>query len=291
LKSLDRFLTGKDCESTLSKEFALEWLSPQPYQKSVTIGHSIQVLQQLADYMNRNGFTAYRIPNDLIPKHTHEHTPYIFTYEEIERFLKSVDTLPDCPNSPRRSLIFPLFFRTLCFCGLRASEAIMLKVDDIDFENGVLTIKNTKSHNDRIIPLNEQLKEQYSNYKSKMGFNGEPSEYFFPAPDGGYFHIFSLRNTFRKCLREAGIPYRGKDKGPRMHDLRHTFAVHSMQKLTSGGQDPNSVLPILATYLGHKSYKGTSRYLHLAAESYPEVIKKSETIFGNIMPTENNVYG
>ena len=111
-------------------------------------------------------------------------------------------------------------------------------------------------------------------------------EYFFPAPDGYRYSLSTMDSTFRGILYKAGIPYRGKGKGPRLHDLRHTFCVHSLQKLTANGQDPYAVLPILMTYVGHRSTHATSQYIHLSAESYPALLKRSEELFGKLIPTE-----
>ena len=79
LKSFDTFLLGKDCKNSLSKEIMLEWIAPKAHQKSTTIEHRIYIMQGLADFLNRNGFHAYRIPYELIPRKTHDFVPYVFT--------------------------------------------------------------------------------------------------------------------------------------------------------------------------------------------------------------------
>lgn len=287
LKSFDRFLVDRDCKNSLSKEIMIEWVEPKPHQKATTIEHNIHIMQRLADFLNRNGFPAYRVPSELIPRKTHDFTPYIFTYDEISRILSVIDGFRYNPRSPKRHIVYPLLFRVLCFCGLRVSEALNLKVKDIDFENGQFLLLNTKTYRDRLIPLDDNLKERFLLHKKQMNFvMGE--EYFFPSPDGFRYSVATMDTRFRGILYEAGIPYRGKSKGPRLHDLRHTFCVHSLQKLTANGQDPYAVLPILMTYLGHKSITATSRYIHLSAESYPALLKQSEALFGNLIPLEDD---
>ncbi len=285
LLSFDRFLLDKDCKESLSKEIMLEWVEPKAHQKSATIEHNIQIMQRLADFMNRNKFPTYRLSNELIPMRTHDFTPYIFTYDEIARIIAVFDGFKYNKISPKRHIVYPLLIRVLSFCGLRASEALNLKVKDVDFENGSFILRNTKTYQDRIIPLDENLKQRFISYKEQMGFRtGE--DYFFTAPDGFRYSIATIDTTFRNALYEAGIPYRGKGKGPRLHDLRHTFCVHSLQKLTESGQDPNAVLPVLMTYLGHKSVSATGRYVHLSAESYPALLKQTEALFSSLIPTE-----
>ena len=85
-------------------------------------------------------------------------------------------------------------------------------------------------------------------------------------------------------LFRSGILYGGKGYGPRLHDLRHTFAVHTLQKWVETGEDLNSMLPVLSVYMGHKSLKATSRYLRLTAEVYPNVIRQVETTCSYVIP-------
>ena len=287
LKSFDTFLLDKDCKDSLPKDLMLEWVNPKKHLKATTIEHNIHVMQRLSDFLNRNGFPAYRVPSELIPRKTHDFTPYIFTYDEISRILAVVDSFQYNSRSPKRHIVYPLLYRVLCFCGLRISEALDLKVGDVNFEDGYFILQNTKTYLDRIIPLDNNLTERFSLYKEQMGFTTR-DQYFFPAPDGLRYSVATMDTTFREILYKAGIPYRGKGKGPRLHDLRHTFCVHSLQKLTAHGQDPYAALPILMTYLGHRSTAATSRYVHLSVESYPSMIKRSEALFGDLIPLEDD---
>lgn len=285
LKSFDACLLEKDCKNSLSKELMLEWIAPKAHQKSATIEHRIHIMQRLADFLNRNGFPAYRIPSELIPQRTHDFVPYIFTYDEISRILAVVDGFSFNKITPKRHIVYPLLYRVLCFCGLRISEALNLKVGDVNFDDGYFLLRNTKTNLDRVIPLDDNLRTRFLVYKEEMCFLVK-DEYFFPAPDGSRYSCATMDTTFRDILFKAGIPYRGRGKGPRLHDLRHTFCVHSLQKLTAHGADPYAVLPLLMTYMGHRSVQATSQYIHLSAESYPTLLKNSETLFGNLIPLE-----
>lgn len=285
LQSFDKFLLNKDCKTSLPKEIVLQWIERKPHQKAETLRCNIRTMRVLADFLNRNGIPAYRVPQELIPRKTHDFAPYIFTYDEIERILTVIDGFRYNKISPKRHLVYPMLIRVLCFCGLRASEALNLKVGDVDFEKGCFILRDTKNRQDRIIPLDENLSERFSAYRDQMSFKTD-DEYFFPAPDGFRYHIATIDTTFRNILFDAGIPYRGKSKGPRLHDLRHTFAVHSLQKLTQYGKPSGAALPILMTYIGHKSVDATSRYIHLSAESFPALIKQTEAMFGNLIPLE-----
>ncbi|MEG1926828.1 MAG: tyrosine-type recombinase/integrase [Ruthenibacterium sp.] len=287
LMSFDKFLLDKDCKNGLSKELVLQWTQRKPHQKAETARCSIRTMRVFADFLNRNGIPAYRVSRDEAPRRTHDFTPYIFTYEEIERILAVVDGFHYNKTSPNRHLVYPLLIRILCFCGLRVSEALNLKVKDVDFEKGYFILRETKNRQDRMIPLDENLRGRFNAYREQMGFK-TTDEYFFPAPDGFIYGIDTIEKTFRDAMFAAGIPYRGRGKGPRLHDLRHTFAVHSLQKLTQNGKPSQAALPILMMYLGHKSVDATSRYIHLAAESYPALLKQTEAAFGDLIPWEEH---
>ena len=91
-------------------------------------------------------------------------------------------------------------------------------------------------------------------------------------------------HLFRKLLLQCGIPHAGRSKGPRVHDVRHTFAVHSLLRWYRDGADLDAKLPLLATYLGHQSLAGTQRYLHLTAELFPEITVRSNAAFADVIP-------
>lgn len=285
LKKFDSFLVGKDCAAGLTKEIVLEWVNPKPHMKAVTIEHNIRILRKFTEYLERNGIPAYCIPNEMIPRADHDFEPYIFTYDEISRIIDSVDSFKYNRTYPRRYLVYPMLFRILCFCGLRISEALNLRVRDVDFNKGYLHLHETKGDRERIIPIDTSLQGRINEYMDRMHFFSY-DEFLFPSPDGGRYSVVTIEATFREILYQAGIPYRGKNHGPRLHDLRHTFCVHSLQKLKSNGLDQNAALPILMTYMGHRNISATSRYIHLASESYPEILEKMADAFGNMIPYE-----
>jgi len=283
-KNLDRFSMNYDCTDRLPEELVLAWTERKPHHSPQTTIFKINVIRELAKFMSRNGCETYLYPECMAPKKTHEHTPYIFTHEEIGRFFSVIDQMQLSPNSSKRHLIFPLLFRLLYCCGLRVSEALRLKVADVNIQNGVLHIRDAKDYRDRLIPMEESLREHCIRYMEQAIPDADPDQYFFPAPDGFQYHIFTVRNTFREMHWKCGIPYGGRLVGPRLHDLRHTFAVHCLQKLIASGREPLEILPLLATYLGHKSYHGTSRYLHLTTELFPEIIAQMEAAFKGLLP-------
>ena len=88
---------------------------------------------------------------------------------------------------------------------------------------------------------------------------------------------------FRDLLRNAGISHGGRGKGPRVHDLRHTFCVHCLQRWISQGKDLTTALPLLTTYMGHNDFSATEQYLRMTAEVYPEVSQLMQDQYGYVV--------
>lgn len=224
LMSFDRFLLDKDCKNSLSKELVLQWVERKPHQKAETVRCNIRTMRVLADFLNRNGVPAYRVPQYSEPRQTHDFIPYIFTYSEIERILAVFDGFVYNKASPKRHLVYPLLIRVLAFCGLRASEALNLRVKDVNFENGYFTLRDTKNCQDRIIPLDENLRERFDAYKGQMNFmTGD--EYFSRLPMEEFTALLRLRkHSEMPCLLPVyPIAVEEKARGCTIYDILLRF--------------------------------------------------------------------
>lgn len=199
--------------------------------------------------------------------------------------MKYFETMVPSRQCPTAHLVFPLLFKTLICCGLRAGEATRLRVKDVDLINGVLQIWETKHDKPRYVPLSKSLWADYEQYFEEIHAESSGNNYFFPNPRKGCYHTTTVYNRFRDALWHCGIAHKGRGYGPRVHDLRHTFAVRSMQKLKKSKSDIVTTLPYLSAYLGHCNMSATQIYLHLTAECYPEFIQKQCDYLGDTIPT------
>ena len=178
----------------------------------------------------------------------------------------------------------PVLFRTIYACGLRCSEARLLRVEDVDVERGVLQIRDAKGGKDRQLPVSEPLRERLVGYHATLA--GQPGwEWFFPGatPDVPLTLGNVNRNSWR-FLWQARIPHGGRGHGPRVHDLRHAMAVNNLRSWFARGENVGALLPVLQTYLGHSSIGDTAYYLRLTAESYPDINNRVKQAFGDIVP-------
>lgn len=268
----------------ISKELVDDWVALQPGEKGKTAGNRETAVRQLAKYLHGHGFSVYILPDGHRRHPRSGFTPYIFTHGEIQKIFLALDQMMPVPNNRVLHIQYQLLFRILYGCGLRISEALELRISDVDVGHGILTIRDSKFGKDRLIPMSGSLTQRCGNYMTHTLGNTEPEALFFSNRRGEKKSNVDAHQWFRKVLRQCGIPYRGKGKGPRQHDLRHTFAVHSLQRWAEAGKDIYTMLPLLSTYLGHASIHATQDYLRLTSEIYPDIINTLEQAHGNLIP-------
>ena len=266
----------------LTKRMVEDFVSHRNMESVKTQHMRMSLIRQFAIFMNRIGFDFYVYPDELIPI-AKTFTPYIFTRDEIERIMNVVDHLSYIPQSKYYHLIYPMLFRMLYGCGLRINEALSLKKTEIDLVNGILTITKTKNGMSRLVPMSRSLTGYCRSYAENMGFDMFSEGYFYPSRDGGKYHRTPVYIKFKQFMKLAGIFPEGA-VGPRVHDIRHTYAVHALEKMINDGQDIYCTLPILSTYLGHRGIESTEKYLRLTEEAYGSVINAIAPFYTGVFP-------
>ena len=170
---LRRFLRGfsmpSDGKIEFTKEYVLEYTKPKPNQCVNSRLMDICAVNCFLDFVIRKGFKAYKIPHKSLPREQRNFRAYIFTDEEISHILDAADSIPYRKQCPDKHYQLPVMFRILFNCGLRISELLNLRVCDVDMEQHIFTILNTKFHKNRLVPFSEavadSLKEYYENVK------------------------------------------------------------------------------------------------------------------------------
>lgn len=270
-----------------TKEFVMAQLGDHLNRHTNTILRDVSAINGFLDFVNRKGFYAYKIPPKSIPKEVRNFKAYIFTDDEIERLLDVADSFPDTEQNPARKYQIPVMFRILFNCGLRTSELLKLRICDVDLDECVFTVLDTKFHKSRLVPFSEVVSESLKQYLEIYPPQAADS-LLFPSSRPAYnreeYGFSWIHAQFRELLRLAHISYGGKGKGPRPHDIRHTFAVHCLNNWVLSGEDLTTALPVLSRYLGHIGLTGTQKYLQLTAEMYPDILTKIETQFGDLIP-------
>lgn len=285
LANFDRFTSTFSCETNkLSKELVNAWISKRDNECVATQNLRVMLMRQFGLFMNRYGYDAYILPALSVKRAQSSFSPYIYSDEEIKKIFAQADCWKVTPLAPYGHIVIPVLIRVLYCCGLRISEIRFLKVCDVDLENGVLTIRGTKFEKDRLVPMTPSVTNLCRDYSAKMHQFSNDENIYFPNARGTYFGMTRIYDIFRKILWNAGISHGGKGKGPRIHDFRHTFAVHCLRKWVRNGSDISSALPYLSAYLGHVGLKESQRYLKLTAELYPDINSALESKIGHIIP-------
>lgn len=266
----------------LTKEIVTEWCAKRDTECPLTQRQRKRVLRQFGNYLEMMGQEAYIVPKASGKVTMSRYIPYIFTQNELHALFSAIDSMLAKSWAHGRSM-HPLIFRIMYCCGLRISETLNLRCEDVNLQDGILTIRNSKFEKDRLVPMSASLNALCKNYAEIPRFT--QSSYFFPAPDGGPYNSRTLYSYFRRMLKICNIPHMARGKGPRMHDFRHTFAVHCLNRWTREGRDIYSTLPILAAYLGHDSIYMTQKYLRLTPEIHPMIIATVENACKGVIPS------
>jgi integrase len=169
-------------------------------------------VRELARWLGRRGMSAYVLPAGALPRPA-RHVPHIYTDRELAALFAQTDRCHYDPQVPLRHLVMPVLFRTIYACGLRASEARLLRFGDVDVESGVLTIRDGKGGKDRQVPVSAPLRDRLADYHARVaGRTG--GEWFFPGRTGRPLTLANIDKNFRRFLWQARIPHGGRATAP-----------------------------------------------------------------------------
>jgi integrase/recombinase XerD len=270
----------------LSGELANRWIEKTPWENEANRSARISILRGLSLFMARMGYKAVAVPSRLAPLVDYGYTPHIFSERQLGAVLATVDRLCEKGVSSHSDLVFPLVFRILIGCGTRITETLRIEKKDVDMENGTLVLLNTKNGKQRLIPMAGSLAQRCRLYArdSQLVRGFASSRWFFPNAQGAPYDASTLYGFFRKALRITGISHGGRGRGPRLHDLRHTFAVRVLTRWVREGRDLTTALPHLAIYMGHEGLKASQHYLRLTTTMFPHLVSTVEKQFGWVIP-------
>jgi integrase/recombinase XerD len=286
----DRFtMEMGETEVGISKALAEKWCERKNDESDSYRFHRSICLSQLSSYLCKIGIRSF-IPR--LPIYKSAFTPHIFSKDEMAVLFNSSDKLR-AQRKMMNSMMFvmPALLRLLYGTGLRVGEALALRNNDINLTDNFLVIKDSKNGKQRMIPISESLSavcKDYVGHRDSLPYSKSEGGFFFISLNGSACSTDAVYRRFRNILKLAGIPFTGNHHGPRLHDLRHTFAVTSLAQMAESGDDLYCALPILSTYLGHQSLRATDSYVRLTAELYPELLKNIDRVCLNVFPNVNH---
>jgi integrase len=275
----------KENKIGISKDLFDAWSRPFPEESDCNRYGRISILRGFSAYLQLIGYNSH-IPQ--MPRYRSTFIPYIYTKQEMQSIFRECDKL----FVRRRYMysqvcVMPVLVRMLYATGIRIGEAVKLRHKDVDLDMGHLVLRECKNGRDRAVPISLSLKEvckDYVLYKQNQSIGTEAEDIFFTAPDGRPCNAGTIYEIFRTVLFRAGISHGGRSKGPRLHDLRHTFCINALAKMSEAGQDLYYSMPVIMTCMGHQSIEATNRYVRLTAEMYPNILKKVSQTYQYIFP-------
>lgn len=284
-QAFDRFLVEQGVVTPILPRLVAEkWIEKRPNEKRKNQKWRLNFTKRFAKYLQLSGYDAYCPALTISSQDDTDFSPYIFTSDELKRIMKYFESMMPSRQSPTGYIVIPLLFKTLICCGLRTGEAVGLRVKDVDLANGTILIREAKHDKQRYVPLSKSLWAEYIQCFEAIHAGSTGDDYFFPNARRNCYHTTTVYNMFREALWHCEIAHKGRGYGPRVHDLRHTFAVRSMQKLKKSKGDIVATLPYLSAYLGHCNMGATQIYLHLTTECYPEFIQNQCDYLGDTIP-------
>ncbi len=230
-------------------------------------------------YAISRGFVAVSPLPLVIPKRPPAFRPYIYSQIELRRLLESTASY-----QRHRGRLDPWMVRTLLLlmygAALRTSEAISLTIADVDLTNAVLTVRDSKFFKTRLVPLGVTTVQVLTDYASRRDAGAQAKETdtpFFLGRTAKRVNITTLENAFQQIRVHAGLHRDGGPRcQPRLHDLRHTSAVHRLTTWYREGKDVQKLLPQLSVYMGHTHLAATQVYLTMTPELLHEASLRFE---------------
>jgi integrase len=227
----------------------------------------------------RGYITKIPLPTDM-PKRLPGMQPYIYKNEELKSIFSTALTF-----QTNRSNIYPESIRMILmltyFLGLRLHETMSLKIKNIDLNNSSAYICESKFYKSRIVPFNDDVKRlliKFMKWRKQNGLSDESEIHLFLNKKGIPVNIGTVRGCFQRIRKKAEIIRNGDcTNQPRIHDLRHCFAVNRLTSWYKEGKDVQKLLPVLSTYLGHKHLAHTSVYLTMTDNLLEEANNRFES--------------
>lgn len=200
------------------------------------------------------------------------HRPHIYTMKELVVLLDGVRRVDGWGGLTAFTALHLIYA-----CGLRISEALRLRLEDVDLDNRLLRVNKTKFHKDRLVPIGRRAAEYLRLYLAERGGRHTKCDCVFVQENGAYVPPMWLRDIFRRTCVDTGLARPGR--WLRIHDLRHTFAVHRLYKWYEEGIEPQSKLVLLSVYMGHVTVESTAHYLQMG----PDLLRMASRACGTTL--------
>jgi len=289
LRALDRFTAQRSLPSgTIDETLARAWLAGCVTRAPNTRRARYYLLRRFCRFLAARRPATFVPGESLRPRRRPPKPPHIYTRDEVRALLAGALALRDWTSRhpcPIRSTTLHTVILLLATSGLRISEALHLTLADVDLAEGVLSIRQSKFRKSRLVPVSAATLETLRTYHDLRitVAPADPTGAFFVSGRGTGYSTSTVQAMFRDLTVQAGL--REPDgRGPRLHDLRATFAVTRLLLWYRDGEDVMARLPLLSTYLGHACVSDTEVYLRITTTLLQEANTRFHAFAEGLLP-------
>jgi integrase/recombinase XerD len=256
----------------ITTKLALAWAQQASAVQPAEWARRLSVVRIFARHRSATDPRTQIPPEGLLPYRPKRARPYLYSPQEIRCFLRAALSLP--ARGGLRPWTYHCLFGLLSVTGMRIGEARNLELQDVDLRTGVLTIRSGKFGKSRLIPLHASTRRVLADYLARRARKWAAlpvSSYVFLSNWGNQLDGGEIHRTFYALSRQIGLRGRSDSHGPRLHDMRHRFAVMTLLRWYRAGKDVERKLPYLSAYLGHVHVSDTYWYL----SAWPELMREA----------------
>jgi len=290
LREMDIFFHEQGyTKPVITEEMYELWTAHKGNEKKSNQGKRMSAIHVFSKYLINSGYKNIYLGKPARGVFKSNFIPYVFSEEEIQSFFSVLKEELRAEKNRYDVVTFTVLFSLYYSCGLRKSEAQHLLIRDIDLNTGKIRIMNGKNHVSRMIVLSESMRKQLSIYHDNYCIGCEADAFIFRNKNGGCFSEWKIYRIYKRILEKTGVPKRKGGQAQRIHDLRHTFCVRSLETMMKKGYDLYTSLPLLSTYLGHKHITETEYYLRLLDEHFSSITEMSGKYAPNLFPKAGDI--
>jgi len=264
----------------ITHALALAWAKQPESAQAAHWARRLSFVRGFARYRSSSDPRTQIPPPGLLPFKPKRARPYLYSDKEIENLLRAARGMPHRYQSGALlPWVYYCLFGLLSVSGLRLSEARNLKLQDVDLDNAVLTVRGAKFGKTRLVPLHASTCKVLADYmarRQRHWAGRTVSPYLFVSSWGNRLDGGQIHRAFYGLSRQIGLRGASDRHGPRLHDLRHRFATRTLVNWYRSGQDPERRLPLLSAYLGHVHVADTQWYLEGSPELMGEAMRRLE---------------
>ena len=282
LKLFDHYCTDKYPGQPLKQQMVDKWCSKRETENNTSYNCRILVIRAFIEFLKARKLTEVEVPHSLKPEKK-KYIPHSFLDDELKRFFYECDHISPSQSKGRvsaiRKITCPVFFRLLYSSGIRTTEARLLRVEDVDFEHGVLNIRASKGYDQHYVALHSSMTEILKQYDTTIRKLEPNRTFFFESFKGNHYTRDWVQDNFEALWKKAN----GNVKAV-AYDLRHNYAITNINSWSEDTFEFNDKLHYLSKSMGHRWIESTLYYYSIVPRLADTIKEKTENGFNKIVP-------